>query len=180
MAARLPPNRLKGAKPALVLLFAGLGGCALWAPSAVPTRGPTSLASSATTGPATPPSSPAIDGAFDTAPAEDSLVSVGPSTPFLSQGHGRGRFRTELRASDRAAFGSTERTLPAGFVVCAHHADPGGKDRLFCLRKRPDAPGGWEHLVSNGYGQPAIRFGQLADCAGCHTVAPRDGLFAAP
>lgn len=109
----------------------------------------------------------------------ESLVPVGPAAPFVSMGHGRDRFTTRLRASDRAAFGGPE-PRAAGFVVCALHDERsagGGPKSVFCMRKESTRVGDWTYGVAERYGAAFQRVGRLADCSACHAVGPREGLF---
>lgn len=159
-------------------MIIGVAGCGV-PPSTPPRTGTNGGVDAAPSASSAPPLT-GDDGPFLTAPLEQSLTSVGPDGPFLSQGHGRGRFSTRLRASDQAAFESPTAPPPDGFVVCAQHTHPDDTTRLFCMRRRAATEGGWDYQTSNGYGQKAIRVGQLADCAACHAVAPRSGLFSPP
>jgi hypothetical protein len=122
-------------------------------------------------------------GAWKVAPALAAVALVGPEAPFVSNGHTRGRWATAWRATDPAAFASSS-PRPRGFVVCSAHVPPSesgaGERLLLCMRKESATSGDWSYAVGDDYGRPFQRVGKLADCAACHAVGPREGLYPAP
>lgn len=104
-------------------------------------------------------------------PALAALVREQTEVPALS--HGGGRYTMKVRTTDPEAYRG-EGEVGRGFVACAEHQEGPDEGPLLCMRR---GVSGWRYAVRLPGEKAWAREGRLGDCAGCHELSPRGGLY---
>jgi hypothetical protein len=87
--------------------------------------------------------------------------------------HGGGRYTMKVRTSDPDVY-HAEGEVPRGFLACAEHQEGPDEGPLLCMRR---GAAGWRYAVRLPGARSWAREGRLGDCAGCHEMSPRGGLY---
>ena len=104
-------------------------------------------------------------------PALAPLIREQAEVPALA--HGGGRYTMKVRTSDPEAYRG-EGEVPRGFLACAEHQEEQTEGPLLCMRR---GLAGWRYGVKLPGARTWAREGRLADCASCHEMSPRGGLY---
>ena len=104
-------------------------------------------------------------------PALAALAREQAEVPALS--HGGGRYTMKVRTSDPEAYRG-EGEVARGFLACAEHQDGPTEGPLLCMKRGAT---GWRYAVRLPGARAWAREGRLGDCASCHEMSPRGGLY---